>query len=136
MHDDGPVNLHAIAHQYQGKCLADLVAVHIKTMRKEILPQVLRGTFIEFDAELHPLLEEYTDKYVATLLTPDIASSDLSELFNTAINDIRDMCRESAINLEDNRIFDVFHIVILKLAQRSYTDPEVRKILEITTGNA
>src|SRR5690606_28580395 len=110
MHDDGPVNLNEIAQQYQGKCLADLVAVHMKTMRKEILPQVLRGTFIEFDTELHTLLDEYTDKYLATLLTPEIVRSDLSELFDTAIGDIKNICRESAINLQDNRIFDVFHI--------------------------
>jgi hypothetical protein len=134
MHDDGPVNLDAMVKQYHGKTLPDLLNVHLRTMRKEILPQVLRGTFIEFDPATLPQLNEFTDSYMQNWLKPDMTTVDLGELLSHTVNDIKAMCRQTGISLNDNRQFDLFHIMVLKLTLRAHTDTDIQQMLGINKG--
>jgi hypothetical protein len=134
MHDDGPVNLDAMVEQYHGKTLPDLLNVHLRTMRKEILPQVLRGTFIEFDPATLPQLNEFTDSYMHNWLKPDIATTDLGKLLSRTISDIKFMCTQTGLSLNDNRQFDLFHIMVLKLTLRAHTDTDIQLLLGINKG--
>jgi len=131
MHDDGPVSLDEMVKQYHGNTLPELLDVHLKTIRKKVLPQVLRGTFIEFDQDLVPQLDRFTDSYLENWLKPDIATSDLGNLLKDTIAGIKEMCSRENIVLDDHRIFDLFHIMVLKLTQRAHTDADIRQLLGI-----
>jgi len=133
MHDDGPVNLDEMIKQYHGKTLPDLLDVHLRTMREEILPQVLRGTFMEFEPEFLPQLDQFTDNYLANWLIPDVATTDLGDLLHRTIKDSKDMCDQLDISLNDNRLFDLFHIMVLKLALRAHADANVQRLAGIKT---
>jgi len=130
MHDDGPVSLDEMIKQYRGNTLPELLDIHLKTIRKKMLPQVLRGTFIEFDPDLLPDLNKFTDDLLQKWLEkPDIATIDLGELLNDTINDVNQMSAISGITPDDSRKFDLFHIIVLKLALRSHSEADIQKKL-------
>ncbi len=77
MQDHDPVNLEEMTRQYQGKTLPDLLALHFKTIPQEILPQVLRGTFMAFEHGQHRQLDAITDNDLQNWLEPHISAMDL-----------------------------------------------------------
>jgi hypothetical protein len=131
MHDDGPVTLDEMVKQYHGNTLPELLDVHLKTIRRKVLPQVLRGTFIEFEPDLIPQLDSFTDSYLENWLKPEVATTDLGELLQRTISDVKDMCIQNGISLDDKRQFDLFHVLVLKLALRTHSDPDIKEMMAI-----
>ena len=62
------MDLENIKQQYHGTTLSELVQSHMKTLHKDILPQVIRGTMIEFEPEQREMLDLYTDHYLSYML--------------------------------------------------------------------
>jgi hypothetical protein len=103
--------------------------MHMKTLTPEILPQAIRGTFIEFDEAVRSRLENYSDSYIENWCRPEAAQEDLARLYQDCIRDIKTMLNAEDIPLTDKRIFDLFHIMAMKLALRAHKDPCVLEIL-------
>lgn len=120
------VDLEAMREQYTGSTLPELVRMHMKTLRKEVLPQAIRGTFVEFDNDIRPQLETWSNAYLDNWKHPVIVDQDLGELYDQTIADIRTMLVDENIVLSDKRVFDLFHIMAMKLALIAHTDDTVR----------
>jgi len=80
-----------------------------------------------------PDLDKFTDDLLQKWLkNTDIATIDLGELLNDTINDVNQMSPISGITLDDSRKFDLFHIIVLKLALRSHSEADIQKKLYLS----
>ena len=118
-----------LEQQYRGKTLAALIEAHTRTMTREILIQAIRGTLIEFEENLRPQMEEYAGQYLQSWLTPEYLHSELGKLLTGARCDFRLMSLQQGLDLDDKRIFDLFHASVLKLAMLAHTDNTVKSLL-------
>ncbi len=124
------MDLLQLEHQYRGKTLAALTEAHTRTMTREILIQAIRGTLIEFDEDLRAQMEKYAEHYLQLWLQPDRTQADLAELFSSSITDFKSMAAQSGLVLDDKRLFDLFHVCVLKLAMLAHTDPAIHKLIQ------
>ncbi|NNE37150.1 MAG: hypothetical protein HKN08_02505 [Gammaproteobacteria bacterium] len=129
------MDLDKIKQQYQGATLAELINSHMKTLYKEILPQVIRGTLIEFETDQIKRLEPYIDEYINNWQNPDVLGNDLAEIYEQAIADTRSFIELNNISLSDKRIFDVFHVTTLKLTQQAYHNPKLMELIKNPHSN-
>ncbi len=129
------MDLHKIKLQYQGATLAELINSHMKTLYKEILPQVIRGTLIEFETDQVDILGPYIDNYLTHWQNQAALNSDLADIFEQAITDARTYITSNNIALPDKRVFDVFHVTTLKLTQRAYDNPELMELIKNPHSN-
>ena len=123
------MNLEQIQEQYRGSRLTSLIKSHMQTLSREILPQAIRGTLIEFPETLRPQFDGFTEDYIQIWCTTESVDADLAELFATTMVDIQAMLHEKGIQLEDRRIFDLFHIMAMKLAFKAHIDKATRDTL-------
>jgi hypothetical protein len=124
------MNIDEMQQQYHGAVLPQLIHTHMKVLSKDILPQAIRGTFIGFDEETRPKLDSFTDSYINNWCSREAMEKDLGDLFSDTIGDINNMLDESDIDLPQKLIFDLFHIMAMKLALKAHTDEQVSKVLE------
>lgn len=124
------MNLEEMQQQYHGAVLPQLIHTHMKVLNKDILPQAIRGTFIAFDEDTRPTLDSFTDTYIENWCKPEAMQKDLGDLFSDTIGDINNMLEESDIDLPQKLIFDLFHIMAMKMALKAHTDEQVSKVLD------
>jgi len=129
------MDLENIKQQYRGATLTELVQSHMKTLHKDILPQVIRGTLIEFESEQREMLDHYTDNYLSNWLNQETLNADLADVFDRAICDAKIFFKSKNTTLKDKRIFDVFHVLTLKLTTLVYTDPEIKALIGGTNSS-
>lgn len=122
--------------QYRDKTLSEFIEAHTRTMTREILVQAIRGTLIEFDEPVRPRIEAWAAQYLQTWLVEDRARSDLGDLFSRAMQDLKTTTQQAGLELDDNRLFDLFHVCVLKLALLVHTDTEVNKLFCLNAGGA
>lgn len=120
------MNLENIKQQYRGATLSELVQSHMKTLHKDILPQVIRGSLIEFESEQREMLDLYTDNYLSNWLNQETLNADLADVFDRTICDAKSFVKSKNTTLTDKHIFDVFHVLTLKLTTLVYTDPDIK----------
>lgn len=129
------LNLSQLVQQYHGSTLPMLVQKQIRSMSEAILIQAVRGTFDNFPVEHRPLLDAFTQDYSSTKwFNPSIVTADLGDVFNQTIADIRTMSADNGLALDDDRVFDIFNIMVMKLSHFAYSRPDVRKLLGIKKG--
>jgi hypothetical protein len=126
------MDLIQLAKQYQGKTLTALIEAHTRTMSREILIQAIRGSLIEFDEALRPQMDGIAEDYFHTWLEPNQTDSDLGNLFSRAISEFRTQTLQSGHELDDKRLFDLFHVSVLKLALLAQTDPAIKALFRST----
>ena len=129
------MDLEKIKQQYRGATLAELINSHMKTLYREILPQVIRGTLIEFETDQVDKLEPYIAEYINNWQNPEVLGSDLAEIYEQTIADMRSFIESNNISLSDKRIFDVFHVTTLKLTQQAYQNPELMELIKNPYAN-
>jgi hypothetical protein len=123
------VDLLQLEQQYRGKTLAALIEAHTRTMSREILIQAIRGTLIEFEIDLRPQMEKYAELYLQRWLQPELTHADLADLFTRSITDFKMMAEESGLVMDNKRLFDLFHVSVLKLALLAQTDASTRQLI-------
>jgi hypothetical protein len=129
------MDLENIKQQYRGATLSELVQSHMKTLHKDILPQVIRGSSIEFESKQREMLDHYTDNYLSNWLNQETLNADLADVFDRTICDAKSFIKSKNTTLTDKRIFDVFHVLTLKLTTLVYTDPEIKALIVETNSS-
>lgn len=125
------MNLKELEQQYHGTTLPKLIEKQIRSLKKEVLLKAIRGTFNEFDLQLRPQLDTFTEEYLENWFSSNIINTDLGEVFSVTIKDIKSMASQFDFQLNDDRVFDLFNIMVMKLSYFAHSDPTFRKMLGI-----
>jgi len=128
------MNLKELEQQYHGVTLPRLVEKQIKSLKEDVLLQAIRRTFDNFAVELRPHLHEFTEAYLEKWFDPTILTADLGEVFSDTVRDIKHMASEAGLPLDDERVFDLFNIMVMKLAYFAHSRPAFRKQFGIKKG--
>ena len=129
-----PKSLETLAQQYRGTTLPKLVEKQIRSFGEEDLLAAIRGTFHNFPAQLREPLDSFTEEYLRNWFSPHILTTDLSELFSSAIKDVESVAKECAVTLSEEMVFDIFNIMVMKLSYFASSRREFRKQLGIKKG--
>lgn len=128
------MNFTEIVQQYRGTTLPKLVEKQIKSLNEDTLVQAIRGTYEHFPIGFRPRVDAYTMDYLKGWFGPHIVTADLGEVFSVAVTDIRDMAAQAGVSLNDEQVFDMFNIMVMRLSHFAHTKPELRKMLGIKKG--
>ena len=107
--------LQELVQQYHGTTLPKLIEKHVNSQSQNTLVQAVRGTFDNFPVDLRPQLDAFTLEYTEHWFGPHILTADLGDIFTDTIKDIKSMATEAGISLDDERAFDLFNIMVMKL---------------------
>lgn len=72
--------------------------------------------------------------YLKAWFGPHIVTADLGEVFSVAVADIKDMASQAGVSLNDEHLFDMFNIMVMRLSHFAHTKPELCKMLGIKKG--
>jgi len=129
------INLNELVRQYQGNCLSNLIKKHLKTLDESTLLSAIRETFKNFPKELQEPLNAFTQEYPKAWLINDELNSDLGNLFTKTINDTRQMTIQKGFKFHDDRLFDIFNIMVMKLAHFAHSNSSFLAKLNITSND-
>ena len=128
------MKLDEIEDQYRGFTLPKLVEKQLRSLKESVLLEAIRGTYANFPVGVRPLIDSYTQAYLQKWFGPHILQTDLGEVFRTTISDIKTMAVGEGIALDDEQVFDVFNLMVMRLAAFAHSKPELRKQLGIKKG--
>lgn len=128
------MNLQELVQQYRGATLPELVEKQIKSMNEETLLQAIRGTYEHFPIEFRPQVDTYTLAYSQKWFDPHILTADLGDIFIDAIQDINDMAAGAGMPLDDDQVFDMFNLIVMRISFFAHSKPDLRKMLGIKKG--
>ena len=128
------MKLDEIEDQYRGSTLPKLVEKQLRSLKESVLLEAIQGTYANFPVGVRPLIDSYTQAYLQKWFGPHILQTDLGEVFRTTIGDIKAMAVGEGIALGDEQVFDVFNLMVMRLAAFAHSKPELRKQLGIKKG--
>jgi len=128
------MNLQEIVQQYRGTTLPKLVEKQIKSLNEDTLLQAIQSTYHHFPIEFRKQVDAFTHAYVKNWLAPHIVTTDLGDIFSDATPDIKSMATQSGVSLNDEQVFDVFNLIVMKVSHFAHIDPEFRKSWGIKKG--
>lgn len=114
-------------------CLS-LVEHQIKSLDEATLLQAIRGTYEHFPMEFRPQVDAYTLGYAEKWFEPHILTADLGDIFSDTIQDIKRMAAEAGVPLNDEQVFDIFNLIVMRLSFFAHSDPDLRKMVGIKKG--
>ena len=123
------------ADQYRGATLPQLLQTHIRAGSEKTILRALTGTFDRFPPEIRSDIHSFTEGYaLANWIGPHIKATDLGALFLTSISDIKNKTKGKGYQLSDDRIFDVFNIMVMQFAHFLHSRKSARKLFGIKKG--
>ena len=127
------MNLQEIVHQYRGTTLPKLIEHQIKSMNEDVLLQAIRGTYNHFPTEFCPQVDAFTLAYPQNQnwFGSHILSADLGDIFSDAIQDIKVMATQAGVPLDDDQVFDMFNLIVMRISFFAHSKPDFRKMLGI-----
>lgn len=128
------MNLQEVVEQYRGATLPKLVEKQIKSLNQDTLLQAIQGTYYHYPIEFRKQVDVFTHAYVNNWLVPHIVTKDLGDVFSDATRDIQVLATQSGVSLSDEQVFDVFNLIVMKIAHFAHIDPEFRKSWGIKKG--
>ena len=129
------MNLQELVQQYRGATLPKLVEKQIKSLNEDTLLQAIQATYQHFPIEFRKQVDSFTLAYPGrNWAGPNIVTTDLGDIFSDAIQAIKDMATEAGVSLNDEQIFDVFNLIVMKVSHFAHIDPEFRKSWGIKKG--
>lgn len=129
------MNLQELVQQYRGATLPKLVEKQIKSLNEDTLLQAIRGTYDHFPIEFRSQVDAFTLAYPGiNWAGPNIATTDLGDIFSDAIQDIKGMATQAGVSLNDEQVFDVFNLIVMRVSYFAHSDPELRKMWGIKKG--
>ena len=128
------MNLREITQQYHGSTLPELVEKQLKSMSEATLLKAIRGTFDNFPNEDRELINTFTENFLENWFDPHILTDDLGDIFSDAVKNIQNITTQTDVLLDDERTFDVFNIMVMKLSHFAHSHPVFRKKMGIKKG--
>lgn len=128
------MNFQELLQQYRGATLPKLVEHQIKSLDEATLLQAIRDTYEHFPIEFRPQVDAYTLAYAEKWFEPNILTADLGDIFSDTIQDIKLMAAEAGVPLNDEQVFDMFNLIVMRLSFFAHSDPDLRKMLGIKKG--
>ena len=128
------MNLKEITQQYRGATLPKLIEKQIKSLDEAALLQAIRGTYEHFPIEFRPQVDAYTLAYSQKWFDPHILTADLGDIFSDTIQDIKGMTADAGVSLNDDQMFDMFNLIVMRVSFFAHTKPGLRKMLGIKKG--
>lgn len=128
------MNLQELIRQYHGATLPKLVEKQIKTLNKDRLLEAIQGTYQHFPIEFRKQVDAFTHSYVKNWLAPDIVTKDLGDILSDAIQDIKGMATQAGVSLNEEQVFDVFNLIVMKVSYFAHIDPDFRSGWGIKKG--
>ncbi|MDO8357112.1 MAG: hypothetical protein Q7U76_12040 [Nitrospirota bacterium] len=126
------MNLQGLAQQYRGTTLPKLVESQIKSLNEDALVHAIRGTYEHFPTEFRLQVDAFTLAYPGiNWAGPHIAKTDLGDIFSDAIQAIKDMATQAGVSLNDEQVFDVFNLIVMRVSYFANSNPDFRKSLGI-----
>ena len=123
-----------LEEQYRGTTLPKLVEKQLRSLKEPVLLEAIQGTYENFPVGVGPLIDAYTQSYLRKWFGPHLLQTDLGELFRTTIDDIKAMANGEGIALDDEQVFNVFNLMVMRLTAFAHSNPELRKQLGIKKG--
>ena len=129
------MNLQDLVQQFRGTTLPKLVESQIKSLNEDALLHAIRGTYDHFPTEFRPQVDAFTLAYPGiNWAGPHIAKTDLGDIFSDAIQAIKDMATQAGVSLNDEQVFDVFNLIVMRVSYFAHSNPDFRKSLGIKKG--
>jgi hypothetical protein len=129
------MDLDVLRDQYRGTTLPKLVEKQIRSFDEATTLKAIQGTFANFPAAHRPDLDTFTQDYLAERwFGPHIVKQDLAVLFSETIRDIQGMSEAKGYAFSSERAFDLFNIMVLKMAWFAHSRPDFRRDLGIKKG--
>ncbi len=72
-------------------------------MSEATLLQSIRNTFDNLPVEAHDKIDTFTEDYPKNWFGPHILTTDLGDIFGTAMKDIQTMAVEAGVSVDDER---------------------------------
>lgn len=128
------MNLQEIVQQYRGTTLPKLIEKQIKSLNSDTLLKAIQSTYHHFPSDFRKQVDTFTHAYVENWLAPHIVTTDLGDIFTDATQDIKSMATQSGVSLNDEQVFDVFNLIVMKVSYFAHNDTEFRKSWGIKKG--
>lgn len=111
-----------------------MIEKQIKSLNESTLDKAIQGTYENFPIEFRSTVDVFTQSYIKNWFDPHILTADLSDVFSQAIQDINAMAIQVGVKLNNDQLFDVFNLAVMRLSFFAHSKPELRKMLGIKKG--
>ena len=126
------MNLQELVQQYRGATLPKLVEHQMKSLNEDTLMHAIQGTYRHFPIECRPQVDAFTLAYPGkNWAGPNIVTMDLGDIFSDAIQAIKGMATQAGVSLNDEQVFDVFNLIVMRVSYFAHSNPDFRKSLGI-----
>jgi len=134
--EDISMNLQEIVQQYRGTTLKKLIEHQIKSMNEGVLLQAIKGTYEHFPIEFCPQVDTFTLTYPRKKWSDSdiFHTADLGDIFSETIRDIKAMSAQAGVPLDDEHVFDMFNLIVMRISYFAHSHPDFRKKLGIKKG--
>jgi hypothetical protein len=128
------MNLQEIIQQYRGATLPKLVEKQIKSLNEDTLLKAISGTYEHFPIEFRPHVDTFTLDYAQNWFGSHILTADLGDIFSKTIQDIKGMASQAGVTLNDDQVFDMFNLIVMRISYFAHSRPDFRKSWGIRKG--
>ena len=129
------MNLQELVQLYRGATLPKLVEHQMKSLNEDTLMHAIQATYRHFPIEHRPQVDAFTLAYPGRNWADlNIVTTDLSDIFSGAIQAIKGMATQAGVSLNDEQVFDVFNLIVMRVSYVAHTDPEFCRMLGIKKG--
>jgi hypothetical protein len=129
------MNLQELVQQYRGATLPKLVERQMKSLNEDTLMHAIQDTYRHFPIEFRPQVDAFTLAYPdRNWAGPNIVTTDLGDIFSDAIQAIEGMATQAGVSLNDEQVFDVFNLIVMRVSYCAHSNPDFRKMLGIKKG--
>ena len=129
------ININELSQQFQGATLPSLVEKHVRTHDEDLLLNAIRQTFDEFPPQMRSTINSYTEEYVTEWWFNEKAMSlDLGALLLGTIVDLMEWANENDHTFSEKELFDIFNIMVMKVARFAHESKSFRKALGVKKG--
>ena len=124
-----------LSGQFHGTTLPKLVEKHVRTHDEDLLLNAIKQTFDEFPPQMRPTINSYTEDYVSVCwFNKKAMSLDLGALLLGTIVDLKEWAKENDHSFSEKELFDIFNIMVMKVARFAHESKSFRKDIGIKKG--
>ena len=123
-----------LVRQFRGATLPKLVEKHIQSQSKYTLQQAIHGMIDHFPIEFRPQVAAYTLDYSMNWFGAHFLTADLGDVFIDTTEDIKAMASKAGMSLNDDQVFDMFNLIVMRVSFLVYSESGLRKQLGIKKG--
>lgn len=122
------------AKEWTGTTLPQLIQQQVILYDKPFLQKALDSALQSFDKNFSPALDKYSLSYPNKWFVPEIKATPLSEIFLSAADEIRHFLQHNDQTDDDDAVFEVFNIFVMRMSVLAHGNEFVRKQMGIRNG--